>query len=170
MGMSWVKVNSFIISGPIDEPLVKEFFAYAIGLNTNSHSAYITINSQGGDEHCGRAIAGIITAIKSGGREVVIDGFGDIHSAAVLIFAAGTRRRLSKYANIMVHETSTEYEGNSSSMKAFAKQMEKDEQFWCNIMAELTGTDAKTWMKLHEDETYLTPKEALELNLATELI
>ncbi len=70
----------------------------------------------------------------------------------------------------MVHESECVVDGNSTEMKKQAKQMEKDEKFWCDALAGLTGTDSKTWLNLHEKETYLQPQEALELNLATELI
>jgi ATP-dependent protease ClpP protease subunit len=105
-------------------------------------------------------------------RNIKIDtmGFGDVHSAAVLVFAAGRTRALSKFASVLVHESSIETEGSASDIKKQAKQLENDEEFWCNALAALTGTDAKTWMKLHGQETFLTPDEALKLNLATELV
>lgn len=158
-------MSQVIVSGEINdasfEKFVKDF------ASQNQAPINVLINSQGGEEHVGRAIAGFI---KASGRDVNTYGFGDIHSAAVIIFAAGQSRKLSKASSIMVHESSTEVEGNSSTIKAVAKQMESDEQFWCTLLQEYTGTDAKIWLKLHNDETYLRPEEALKLNLATELI
>lgn len=130
----------------------------------------IYISSDGGDESYGRAAAGLIAFCQANGRVINTLGFGNIHSTAVLVFAAGQKRLLSKYAAIMVHESECIVEGNSTQFKKQAKQMERDEQFWCKAMAELTGTDAKTWLKLHEEETYLQPEEALKLNLATEIV
>lgn len=158
-----------VISGAIDDVVFGKFvkkFDYLASL-LPSKPITIIVNSQGGDEHVGRAIAGYI---KASGCTVYTEGFGDVHSAAVLIFAAGSKRRLSKAATVMVHESSTEVQGNSTAIKVAAKQMEQDEVFWCNLLQEYTGTDAKTWMKLHEDETFLRPEEALKLNLATELV
>lgn len=167
--------RTLMISGAIDDSIVKavdialadkELFTcihYDASLN-------VVINSQGGDEHCGRAIAGLISLARKNGYKINTLGVGDIHSAAVLIFAAGERRVLSRFASVMVHESSAEVDGNSTAIKDYAKQMEREEQFWCDALATLTGTDAKTWMKLHTEETYLTPDEALKLNLATELV
>lgn len=158
-----------IISGEINHFRVKELYDILQRLSLTSITD-LTINSQGGDESCGRAMAGMIKRHRDRGYTINTIGFGDIQSAAVVIFAAGEKRSLSRYASIMVHESTTEIEGNATFMKKTAKQMEADEKFWCDIMAELTGTDSKTWLKLHEDESYLRPEEALKLNLATELI
>ena len=160
-----MSVQNYVISGSINSKLVRKFAKFVLKAKPEDHLRII-INSQGGDEHCGRAIAGMI---KSWPTTTTV-GYGDIHSAAVAIFAAGKHRQLNKYAMIMVHESSMEVSGNASSIKDTAKQMEEDEKFWCQMMADFTGTDLKTWMKLHEDETYLKPEEALKLNLATEII
>lgn len=164
-----------VISGEINDWRVKEVAAFlkkCLAGKANEYS--ITLNSHGGDEGCGRAIAGMIHKFNSDADDVHWSintiGFGDIQSAAVIIFAAGKKRYLSKFATIMVHESTTEIEGNATAMKKNAKQMEADEKFWCDRMQDLTGTDSKIWLKLHEDETYLRPEEALKLNLATELI
>lgn len=158
-------MSTIIISGAIDDALFARFvqeFQKCTEAPIN-----IIMNSQGGDEHAGRAIAGFI---KASGRHVDTYGFGDIHSAAVLIFAAGHSRKLSKAATVLCHESSAEVDGNSTAIKVAAKEMERSEQFWCGLLQDYTGTDAKAWMKVHEAETYLHPEDALKLNLATELI
>lgn len=159
----------FIISGEIDSIKVKKFANFVVDLDMQE-PLYILINSEGGDEGCGRALAGMIRNLRDKGMVVNTTGFGDVQSAAVIVFAAGEKRLLSRYATVMVHESTDAIEGNASKIKKTSKQMESDEKFWCDIMQELTGTDSKIWMKLHEDETYLRPEEALKLNLATELI
>lgn len=156
-----------LISGAIDDSVVS-----AVNSAIHDYTTYLMliINSQGGDEHCGRAIAGLISIARKNGMRIDTLGVGDIHSAAVLIFASGESRKLSKFASIMVHESEAEVDGNSTAIKEYAKQMEREEEFWCAALSSLTGTDAKIWMKLHSEETYLTPEEALKLNLATEVL
>lgn len=158
-------MSSVIISGDINDECFKDFvkdFA-----KQDKAPISVIINSQGGNEHVGRAIAGFI---RSSGRDVHTYGFGDIHSTAVIIFASGNVRKLSKAATMLVHESSDKAKGKSTEIKKFAKEMERGEEFWCNLLQEYTGTDAKVWMRLHGAETYLQPEEALKLNLATELI
>ncbi len=162
-------MNNFLISGSINHKRVREFEEFLNGADAGQ-PIVIAINSPGGDEGCGRALAGMIMHLRNSKVTVHTLGFGDIQSAAVIVFAAGENRKLSKLASVMVHESESTVEGNSSKIKKTAKQMEVDEQFWCGHLAAMTGTDAKTWMKLHEAETYLSPEEALKLNLATELI
>ncbi len=163
--------SRIIISGLISNKCVRRF-AEELFEAAQEPDAIITvvINSPGGVEHCGRAIAGMIRSARNCGQKIDTLGYGAVHSSAVLIFAAGECRRLSKFASIMVHESSDAVKGSASAIKKFAKQMERDEHFWCDCLGELTGTDSKIWMKLHFDETYLQPQQALELNLATELI
>lgn len=162
-------MKRFVISGTINYKRVREFALFCEELKPNE-AIEVLINSHGGEENCGRALAGMISTLRTEGRRVHTIGMGDIKSAAVLIFAAGEIRAMSRFAVVMVHESSYAGEGNSSYFKKTAKQMEADEQFWCNSLEMLTGTDSKTWMKLHEAETYLRPDDALKLNLATHII
>ncbi len=159
----------FIISGMINHKRVRELQEFLNGHGTEVE-LFITINSPGGDEGCGRALAGMIKRAQTNGYIIHTVGHGDIQSAAVIVFAAGQKRLLSRFASVMVHESTTELTANASGFKVQAKQMESDEKFWCDLMQSLTGTDSKTWLKLHEDETFLRPEEAVKLNLATELI
>jgi ATP-dependent protease ClpP protease subunit len=158
-------MSNIIISGNIDDAMF-QYFVKKFTKQTES-PINVIINSDGGDEHVGRAIAGFI---KASGRDVHTYGFGAVHSTAVIVFAAGNVRRLSKAAVMLVHESSDKTKGKSTEIRKFAKDMEKSEEFWCELLQEYTGTDAKTWLKLHAAETYLSPEEALKLNLATELI
>lgn len=122
------------------------------------------ITSHGGDPDIALAIAGLLKE-----AEVTTEVYGQCYSAATLIFAAGKRRRMQKWAWVMVHEASETVDGNASSIKAHAKHMERNELHWNRIMEELTGTDAKLWEKLNERDTFLTAEECLRLNLATEI-
>lgn len=163
--------NVFVLAGVINYKRVHELQAFLEEYSEDvSEELFVSITSEGGDEGCGRALAGIIKRAQDNGYTINTVGHGDIQSAAVIVFAAGQRRLLSKFATVMVHESTMEIEGNATDMKKHSKQMELDEQFWCGLMQDLTGTDAKTWLKLHESETYLRPDAALKLNLATEII
>lgn len=158
-------MSTLYIVGDINEDLFVNFAKKF--QDCEDEQVTIIINSQGGEEHVGRAIAGLI---KSSGKTVHTIGFGAIYSSAVIIFAAGATRKLSKAAVCMLHESSDRARGTSTQIKKFAKEMERSEEFWCSLLQDYTGTDARTWMKLHSDETFLQPQEALKLNLATELV
>lgn len=126
----------------------------------------LRITSDGGDPDIALAI---VSLIRNYPGELTTEVHGCCYSAAVLIFAAGTKRRMSKYGWALVHEGSDNVEGNSTAIKNRAKQMERDEAAWNIIMEEFTGTDRKTWEKLNERDTYLNAEECLKLNLCTEI-
>lgn len=160
---------SFNIVGSINKSVVKDFVQYCE--EHTGGTIFITLCSQGGHAYCARAIAGIIHAIKAAGRRVEVLGVGDINSAAVLILAAGSVRKLSKYASVMVHNDSGSVEGNTREIMEYALQMEADDLAWCKAMADFTGTHVDKWIELHDDgDKHLTPAECLALNLATEIV
>lgn len=126
----------------------------------------VRITSDGGDADIGIAIAGLINTYE---LPITTEVYGRCYSAATLIFAAGTKRRMQKWAWCMVHEASDSVEGTASRLKHAAKDMERNEQHWNSIMQELTGTEYRVWEKLNEKDTYLNADECLKLNLATEI-
>jgi ATP-dependent protease ClpP protease subunit len=132
----------------------------------DSKSVVVRITSHGGDPDIALAIAGLL---KTYPGKVTTEVYGQCYSAATLIFAAGAKRRMQKYAWVMVHEGSEDVSGNASSIKHYAKNMERSEAHWNGILQELTGTEAKVWEKLNEKDTYLNAEECLKLNLATEI-
>lgn len=126
----------------------------------------LSISSEGGNPDVALAIAGLIKRYNGTVNTTV---YGYAFSSAVLIFAAGHKRTMSKYAWVMVHEGSDNVDGNAGAIKHFAKNMEKHENHWNSIMQEFTDTDSKIWEKLSEKDTYLNAEECLKLNLATEI-
>lgn len=125
----------------------------------------VRITSHGGDADIALAIAGLLKAHTG---FVTTEIYGQCYSAATLIFAEGHVRRMQKYAWVMVHEGSQGVEGNASTIKFAAKQMERAEAHWNAILQDRTGIEIKVWEKLNERDTYLSADECLKLNLATE--
>lgn len=142
---------------------VEEFLRLAI---LKDRTVTIRITSGGGDPDMALAIVGLMRAYPG---QVNTEVYGQCFSAAVLIFAAGAVRRMSKYTWVLVHEASETVEGNASAIKLCAKQMERDESFWNSVMEEFTGTDRKIWEKMNERDTYLNAEECRKLNLCTEI-
>jgi ATP-dependent protease ClpP protease subunit len=150
------------LTGSVNKKMLQAVIDY---LEHGPEHICVRLTSHGGDPDIALAIAGLLKQCPNAITEI----YGQCHSAATLIFAAGSKRRMQKWAWVMVHEGSEEVAGNASSIKAHAKQMERNETHWNSIMAELTGTDAKVWEKLNERDTYLNADECLKLNLATEI-
>jgi ATP-dependent protease ClpP protease subunit len=157
----------FEICGGIDEDLLRRFYKFTKNL-TDKDTATITISSHGGDPDVALAIFGIIQARPSIKWHTIVYGYA--YSAAVLLFAAGTKRTFSKYAFAMVHETREKVKGESSSIMRYAKHMERSEQHWNRILEQQTGTPLSIWEKLAEKTTYINAEDSLKLGLATEVL
>jgi ATP-dependent protease ClpP protease subunit len=161
-------MNTFHLIGEINYIKVKKFAEFLENLDGNY--AVVNICSEGGIEAAGRALAGMIMQVRGAGCRVTTVAHGCVESAAVLVFAAGEHRCMSRTATCMVHESSLGIEGNSTSIRKAGKELEASEKFWCTHLATMTGTEESTWMKLHEKESQLYPDECLKLNLATKII
>jgi ATP-dependent protease ClpP protease subunit len=129
----------------------------------------VKINSLGGSVYDGLAIVGRIRSSKC---KVITEGFGSIMSCAILIMAAGSKRRMSRYAQAMWHEGSYESVGTVEQMLHTSKQMKNEENAMCAAMEEFTGTPAKFWLtkgKLGKD-LFLVAERCQELGIIDEII
>ena len=128
----------------------------------------IKINSPGGSVYDGMAIVGRIRASKC---QVITEGYGAVMSAAIIILAAGHKRRMSKFGWCMWHEASYDHGGTVTQMEHFQRQMKREEQMGCDAMAEFTTSPSKFWAnegKLGKD-LFLTAEESLTLGVVDEV-
>lgn len=133
----------------------------------NKRDITIKINSFGGSVQDALAIIG---RIEKSPRRVVTEGYGAIMSAATLILAVGDKRRISRYASFMHHESSYEIEGRHSAVKTEVAYMESMERRWAEWMAELTKKPASFWKKEGVGkDAYMTPEQLLEYGVVDEI-
>ena len=102
----------------------------------------IKINSPGGSPTEALAIVGRLRNSKC---QIVTEVYGEVMSAAVLILAAGDKRRMSKYAVFMHHESSYSISGEHSSVKDAVERAEREEELWSKYMQEFTEKDTYFW-------------------------
>lgn len=157
--------QKFYVIGEIEEDMLRGLAQHLE--ESAGKEVELRISSVGGSLDAALAMVGLIKAYKGNVSTTV---FGYCFSSAVLVFAAGKTRRMSKYAWCMVHESSDKVKGTSGTVRNFAKNMDKQETAWNMHMQEFTATDAKVWEKLSEKDTYLNADECLKLGLATEII
>lgn len=101
-----------------------------------------------------------------------ITAYGSVESAAVLILAAGHRRKMTKEAWVMVHESpidKTAYPSTTAHERASA-QLRRMEDQWNDLLAERTKASAPVWGSMHIETTYLDAEECLELGLIDEIV
>ena len=96
------------------------------------------------------------------------DGF--VASAALYPFLAGDNRFASPVAAFYLHEVSVSVGGYAEDLRAAADDAEKMTKIGVQAFVEVTGTDEEKILELMKQETWLTPDEALELGICTQLL
>jgi ATP-dependent Clp protease protease subunit len=157
------------ISGVIGSEIDFEFIDAALSeLERISDEAItIKINSPGGGVDEALAIVGRIT---SSPCHIVTEGYGAIMSAATLILACGDRRRMSRFAKFMHHESSYGSIGRHTSIKNEVSQMEREEHQWAEWMSEMSNEDAEFWYKKGINlNTYFNAEKCKKLGVVDEV-
>jgi len=128
----------------------------------------LLINSNGGDVY---EALGIIDYIESLSVPVNIIARGRAMSAAAMILACGTGKRIaSKLTTIMLHEASAEIFGKSADIKANADHIDGLENDFYTMMAEKTGQTEDFWRKSCRKDFYISASKAKELGVIDEVI
>lgn len=132
---------------------------------------YMVINTYGGEVD---EMFAIYDAMKYIAAPVRTIGLGKIMSAGVLLLAAGEAgyRKIGKNARVMYHLGYEENFGNVFEQKANLDEFERQEQQCDECIAVETGQSLKTIQDLHAEKVdyYMTPEEAVELNLVDDII
>jgi ATP-dependent Clp protease protease subunit len=130
-------------------------------------SITIKIHSGGGSVYEALAMVGRIKASKC---NIITECYGHAMSAASLILAAGSKRRMSRYSYFMTHEASYGLSGSHSHIKEEVAQMEREEQMWSTWMAELSDRSSQFWYRQCEKKNlYLSAEECLEFGIIDEI-
>lgn len=164
-----ITARTIQLVGDISEEMFVQLDTALSILEEESKAAItIKINSLGGSVYDGMAIIGRIKASKC---KIVTEGYGSIMSAAILILAAGAKRRMSRYATAMWHEASYEDAGTVSQMNHRNKQMQREEELACKAIESFSSTPAKYWAtegKLGKD-LFLNAQECKLLGVIDEV-
>lgn len=131
-------------------------------------SVTIRLKSYGGSVSEALAILGRIRSAKV--SQVVVEGYGVIMSAAVIILAGAKRRRISQYAEIMNHESHYVAEGRHSEIQHQVEIQEINEKRWAKWMSEFTKKDAKFWYnKGRMKDFHFYAEDAIKYGVADEI-
>lgn len=135
-------------------------------LPENISNINIRINSYGGEVAEGLAI---YNTLKTCGKYVTttIDGFAC--SAASMIFMAGTERIINNSSLLMIHNALTYTVGNAEQLRKEADDLEKINEQIIKTYMEHVNITIDEVKKMMDDETWITPEEALEKGFASEI-
>jgi len=129
----------------------------------------VPINSFGGSVVEGFAIYNTLIGMQAK-FEVETSVVGYAISAASYILQAGAVRTMPKIgAYIMIHEPWTYDAGDSQELAHTSKLLDSMGNEISRAYAKNSNLNAKEWRQLMQDETWLTPREALKMGLVDKL-
>ena len=110
---------------------------------------------------------GIYNALKQCKAKVNTYADGFVASAALYPFLAGENRIASAVSAFFLHEASGGGHGYASDLRKAADDVEKLTEIGIQAFVETTGTPEEKIRELMQKESWLDPKEALQLKIAT---
>ena len=136
---------------------------------TRDQPITIKLNSVGGDVHAAWAI---VSRIKASPCPITVEAYGCVMSAATMIFCAGGKRRVSKYAEFMFHQSNVEnLSGSLHALENMTKGMRREEEMYCTFLHESSKKSRQFWKKLinSKKDVFLTAEQVIKLGLAQEI-
>jgi ATP-dependent Clp protease protease subunit len=136
----------------------------------DASDAPITIElcSHGGDTYVGLAFYGRITCSPC---KITIKAFGQVMSAATIIFVAGDVRIMHKDAWFMIHDDSQRIKADNGQIAiSEAMHSEQLEYHWADILARHTKLSLEEWRALSKRTTYLSASRCLEGGVTDEIL
>lgn len=158
-----------LLSGTVDHNMFTDLCVQLseLELESATEPIYVDINSTGGNTEDALAIVGRMHASPCPVHTI---GYGQIASAATLIFAAGQKRYMSKFGWFMIHDAASRFSGPLTKLRADVKQLEREELQWIELMEQFTGVPKALWADLTAKGSYLTADDCKKLLIVDELI
>lgn len=126
----------------------------------------VHIDSYGGSVSEGWAI---YNALKNHPAKVVTYGDGFVASAALYPFMAGEERYASNLSAYYFHQVIVSASGSAEELRAAAEEADMMTEIGCKAFTENSNMTEEEVRQLMESETWLTPTEALERGIATNI-
>lgn len=123
----------------------------------------VHVNSYGGEVAEGAAI---YNALRDSKAHVTTVCDGMACSIASVIFMAGDERVMKQASTLFVHNAWTEAVGNSDELRKQADDLDVQNGI-SQAAYSRSGIDADTLKQLMDEETWLTPQQALDYGFAT---
>lgn len=124
----------------------------------------VHIDSYGGSVSEGWAI---YNALRQHPAKVTTYGDGFVASAALYPFLAGDNRIASNLSAYYLHRVSIAADGYSDDLRKAADEADQMTEIGISAFVERTGMDENDARKLMEEETWLSPDQAMEYGIAT---
>lgn len=171
-------MNKIKISGEISNYQGEDAKSYGLfnlsmlqeQLNGLTGDLEIGINSPGGNVDEGFAIYSEIRRYaKEHNAKITTISEGQCSSIATVIFLAGDERIVSRYISPFVHNAWTIADGDADSFKRVSIDLETVNNRIAKFYAEHTNLTYEDAKELMDNDTYITPEEALQVRFATKI-
>ena len=155
-------IGSDFFGSGITAKMVNEAIAQAGSFSSIS----LSVNSPGGDLFEGVAICNVL---KSSGKPVNVSVIGLAASAASTICMAGDNIVMEPGSMMMVHEAMAFCQGYATDMSKMALVLEAVTSSAADLYVAKTKMSKTKVLALLAAETWMEPKEAVEMGFATEV-
>ena len=133
----------------------------------NGDELEVEINSGGGDVFAGSEI---YTSLKAYSGNVTIKIVGLAASAASVIAMAGNKILMSPTGQMMIHNVSTMTSGDYRDMRHTSEVLKNANTTIANAYRLKTGMNEENLLAMMNEETWLTPQQALENKFIDEIM
>ena len=166
-----LKERIIFLNGPIEDNMASLVCAQLLFLESENPSKdiYMYINSPGGIVTSGLAIYDTMQYIKP---DIATVCMGQAASAGSLLLTAGaSKKRFSlPHARIMTHQPSGGFQGQATDIEIHAKEIINLRSRLNEIYEKHSGKSIKQIEKIMERDTFMSPKEALDMGLIDEIV
>lgn len=157
-----------VLAGPLESENIVSFIKEFSETDSEEGPIEIRICSSGGDLY---GAMGIFDLIRSSRNPVTTVGYGEVCSAAALIFQAGDHRQVCRNCTFLLHPVSDdEIGGTVEKVVLQAKETERIHTRMCKILSSSSGQPLSKIQEFCRHETYLDSDQVLALGLADEIL
>jgi ATP-dependent Clp protease, protease subunit len=169
-GQSLLEAGMYAFMGPVDTESVKPVVEWILHANyvvkKKKKELLLMICSEGGEVESAFAL---IDVMQSSNIPIKTVGLGQISSAGLLIFLAGSpgRRLLTPNTSILSHQFSWGSEGKAHELFATIKEFELCQKRMVNLYKQATGLDEEKLKQclLPPHDVWLSAEEALAFGI-----
>ena len=169
-GQSLLEAGMYAFMGPVDTESVKPVVEWILHANyvvkKKKKELLLMICSEGGEVESAFAL---IDVMQSSNIPIKTVGLGQISSAGLLIFLAGSpgRRLLTPNTRILSHQFSWGSEGKAHELFATIKEFELCQKRMVNLYKQATGLDEEKLKQclLPPHDVWLSAEEALAFGI-----
>lgn len=158
------------VSGEISDMMADQIVTRLKSLDKeNNEEIEMTITSYGGSVYDGLKILDAMKQVKSP-IKTICEGYCMSMGAIILVSGTPGKRFSMPNATILLHEISSGTRGSLTQMENDLKEGKRLQGLLTNILKDATCLDEETLTKLMDHDNYMTPQEAMDLNLIDGII